>query len=231
MINWTVPDSATTTGKIKVVDSFNGDPIAIEKGTFTIAKSARSLAIIRPTSKDTLTIGSNLPIIWRKQGVAAVDVLLSRNAGANWDTLARNVTDTTYLWKVTAPSSSQCVIKLLPLAGETAPIESDPFVILTQVGVAEQAALSSGVRIALYPNPSQASSDVRVELMLDHSSIVDIEVYDVLGKLVTSSSIPHAVSGSVQTSIDTRGLAAGTYTVRILTDQNVVTSSRLVVAR
>ncbi len=230
-VNWTVPDSATTMGKIKVVDAFNGDPVAIEKGNFTIAAAAKSIQILRPTSKDTLNIGDNLPIRWTKRGVAAVHVLLSRNGGAAWDTLAHSITDTTYLWKVTGPATSQAVIKLLPAAGETVPQESDPFVILTQVGVAMQLVSPDAAIVKIFPNPSQSGDAVRMSLSLLHPSAVQIEVYDVLGKLVRSSSIPYAVSGLVQTSVDTRSLDAGTYTVRVITDKGVATSTRLVINR
>jgi len=230
-VNWTVPDSATTTGKIKVVDTFNGDPIAIEKGNFTIAASAKSIQILRPTSKDTLNIGDNLPIRWTKRGVGAVHVLLSRNGGVSWDTLAHGVTDTIYVWKVTGPATSQGVIKLLPAAGETVPQESDPFVILISVGVSMQPASPDAAIIKIYPNPSPSGDVVRISLGLLHPSAVEIEVYDVLGKLVASNSIPHAVSGSVETSVDTRTLAAGSYTVRVVTDKGIATSARVVIER
>jgi hypothetical protein len=229
-IDWTVPDSATTTGKIKLQSSFDSTVQSIETGTFTIARSAKSFRILRPTSKDTLQINQNFRILWTKQGVPAVNVLLTRNGGIHFDTLARGVTDTMLIWKVNGPSSGAANIVLIATGGETTPVESDPFIILTQVGVAAQPPTSNIASIQLYPNPAQGSNEVRLTLNLTRSTQFNIELYDVLGRLVNSTEIPRPIAGRYETAIDTHGLSAGTYTVRIVTDQGDATSSRLVIA-
>jgi len=73
--------------------------------------------------------------------------------------------------------------------------------------------------ISIFPNPATSNVQIIAEKNIDQ-----IDVYNVLGKLVLSRSAVHAK----ETSINLTALPVGLYTVRVLGDNGVVYSKKLI---
>ena len=71
--------------------------------------------------------------------------------------------------------------------------------------------------VTLYPNPANEYVEIRVD---GDVNVTAMEVYDVYGKLVC---VPDATSA--QTRINVSGLSAGTYFVRVTTEEGVATKT------
>jgi hypothetical protein len=80
-------------------------------------------------------------------------------------------------------------------------------------------------KINVYPNPA---SDV-VAIQLNHltANNITIELYDLTGKLLQTSQI---LQGSTITYFDTRTLYEGTYLIKIINEENVITK-KIVIAK
>lgn len=66
-----------------------------------------------------------------------------------------------------------------------------------------------------YPNPAPAGRDINLEMQLARSGRVDVALYDVLGRRVSTLYTGHKPEGRHRVSIETEGLAAGSYFVRM----------------
>jgi hypothetical protein len=231
--NWTVPDSATTQGKIKLSEvGGSGTAVAIEKGNFTIAKSAHSLTILKPTAKDSIPIGQPVKIVWTKQGFSSVMILYARDFSGKWDTISQSFgTDTAYTWTAVGPATTQAQIRLIPIGVSDVPAQtSDLFTILTSQGVAQTLNAKSSA-LTIYPNPATSASDLHVSFMLNEPGVVSVAVYDLLGRVV-QSAMPHEYSdGVVETSLNAMSLPAGSYIVRVSTQKGFVASERFEVVK
>jgi outer membrane protein assembly factor BamB len=78
------------------------------------------IIVARPKDSEVWATGSRHQIKWFKYGVDSVDILLSTDSGATWDTIAAGITDAdSYLWELPRHTdSNQCVISVLPSDGD-----------------------------------------------------------------------------------------------------------------
>lgn len=84
-----------------------------------------------------------------------------------------------------------------------------------------------GARVELFPNPTNATANLRFELIA--AGEVAVEIYDVTGRMISSRGAS-LTAGSQVVSLDVAELVAGTYVVRLVTEAGAVTRS-LAVAR
>jgi hypothetical protein len=91
-----------------------------------------------------------------------------------------------------------------------------------QVGVDDEPVLDSELRLDAYPNPWGEKLSIQFET--DHVGIVQVEVFDLLGRLVHSGSQPHSGGSG---SYEWRGNDAtpGLYIVRVDDGRNVRSKS------
>ena len=88
----------------------------------------------------------------------------------------------------------------------------------------DEFAVQNGLRV--YPNP--ASDHVRISFTADDNSSVQIEVYDLGGRMVRSFSKDYSASGEHTETIDLNGLATGSYVLKSSIDGKVSASKLLV---
>ncbi len=228
-ITWTVPDSLTTQGKIKLVAV--GDPslVSIEAGTFVIAY-APSIRFLYPVNI-VLHADSTYMVRWTKNAVGGVKLVYYLENGiggyTNPVTIADTITDTLYSW--TTPDTSRIVqLQLIPDKNE-APAASTFDTIEKTVlnGVATHSENSYGLSITdMFPNPATSGEEIKVQYSENPPRPVSIEVLDLLGRIVGEF---HS-DANQSVSLDTRSLASGTYIVR-LSDGTRVVSRRLEIMR
>jgi len=87
----------------------------------------KMIVVTGPVQGEIWATGSKRKIEWTQFGVTSVDILLSKDAGENWQTIAEGITDAnSYLWKLpNRIDSNQCVISVLPSDGDANVISID----------------------------------------------------------------------------------------------------------
>jgi|GEM_PF-3334970 len=76
-----------------------------------------ALDVIAPAGGEYWLTGSERTIRWTAgPGVPAVDVEVSRDGGANWETIASDVTDDTFTWTVTGPTTGAARVRVVDAA-------------------------------------------------------------------------------------------------------------------
>jgi len=97
---WTVPESATTTGKIRVAAAADGSPSDISDGDFTIVAS--TLQLTAPNGGEFLTANSVSQVTWSSTGVVnGVKIAYSIDGGLTWtEVIASTPDDGTFDWTV-----------------------------------------------------------------------------------------------------------------------------------
>ncbi len=133
---WTVPNSPTSTARIKVVarDAANNSGEDQSDANFTIGDfTPPSATLTDPNGGEALVGGSSFPITWSATdnvGVTGIDIFLSFNIGATYDaTIATNEpNDGSFSWTVNnALSTPTCRVKIVAIdaASTTDEDESD----------------------------------------------------------------------------------------------------------
>ncbi|MFA5239344.1 MAG: PQQ-binding-like beta-propeller repeat protein, partial [Phycisphaerae bacterium] len=87
----------------------------------------KMIIVTEPVEGEVWATGSEREIEWTQFGVTSVDILLSTDAGANWQTIAEGITGVaSYLWELPNHiDSNQCVISVLPGDGDANVISID----------------------------------------------------------------------------------------------------------
>jgi hypothetical protein len=104
--------------KVVAVD-FDGDGatdlmVGKEDGNLTFVPGQcvpavpRAVAVADPNGGESIAVGTNVTLSWTKSpSVAAVDIAMSRDDGATWQTIATDVTANWLDWRVTPPGTSR----------------------------------------------------------------------------------------------------------------------------
>ncbi len=215
---------------LAVADKINAGKVSILLSACVSALSD-TLAVTAPAGGELWVTGTRRTIAWsRGAGVPAVDVALSRDGGANWQTLARAVTDTCWAWNVTGPLSRQARIRVFdPAVPAHAAMSDSDFTVLPAALVDAGQAAPAGLALrGLEPNPARRSA--RVSFSLPAPGPARLELLDLAGRRVRSLEL-RGGAGVQQTELD--GLAAlrpGLYLVR-LSQADRSATRKLVVVR
>ena len=93
--------------------------------------------------------------------------------------------------------------------------------------VAADPSTQSAFDLAVWPNPTRGT--VRVQIQSSRVQPVRVEVLDVLGRRVALAFDGRVTDGSVEIPISVASLAPGRYTIRLLSDEDMVTRPLTVV--
>ncbi len=83
--------------------------------------------------------------------------------------------------------------------------------------------------LLLYPNPFNAAA--QVSFLLERSSLVQLDVYDLLGRRVQTVLAGHLSAGSHQTFFDGRHLPSGPYLLSLRAGDRMVATRRVLLVR
>lgn len=116
-IRYTPSDSAITFTTLEIdAESCMGREVYLTGGFPNTPPVERTIKLLTPECKTTLVPGDTFSIRWT--GLLPKDVIqleYSIDNGRNWDTLARNVQDLSYLWTVPNVQSDKCLIRAIQL--------------------------------------------------------------------------------------------------------------------
>ncbi len=234
---WHLPAtiSPTKQGKIKLVEIGGDGIVSIEKGTFSIQPKP-SLALLRPTDKDTARAGQHFKIQWTKFKADTVSKITLTLNGGTAKTIATNIADTSYDWSV-PDTNAFATIQIVPTKSEqdagAAAQTSAQFVILRtfQQGVFDGLTPINNNFIIrdVYPNPAQSGGTMTMRYTIARPSMTTLELFDILGHSVDHQSFYSSMT-SGEFSFPVANLAPGSYILH-MTDGANTASKRIEVVR
>ena len=86
---------------------------------------------------------------------------------------------------------------------------------------------SMSATVNVYPNPTTDNINLQLSMDNEPSGIVEIQVYDIYGKLLEMSEIPHETP-MLTTQIDMSHYASGVYFIKLVTNDNVLAVKKVV---
>ncbi|MBN2009827.1 cellulase family glycosylhydrolase [candidate division KSB1 bacterium] len=184
-----------------------------------------------------LAIGDDLEIGWSTLNwpimpEVPVSLLLSRDGGDQWETIADNVKDDKFSWKVTGPVSDQCVLRIVDNTDENIYIDSPTEFVISNTTAVDQTNASplTFELYSAYPNPFNPSTIISYQLPV--SSDVHLSVYNLNGQLVQTLVTGQQEAGLHQVEwngMDDWGqtISSGVYLYRLQAGNRVSTSKML----
>lgn len=176
---------------LAVTHSTGTDPVAIlpEVCESSVADGIRLLI---PDGGQSWTMASEQTLSWeRDRGVVSVDLELSRDGGARWETLATGLTATHFTWTVTGPPTGSATA-LVRIHDPAAPSRSDqsssPFTIATNVDVAGPGNPRCELRLeGAFPSPTRGP--LAVAFTLPDEAPATLELIDVAGRRLATRAV------------------------------------------
>ncbi len=117
--SWTVPNTLSTTCRVKITNSADASVVASSSSVFTItAYLPPAITLNTPAGAETFTGGFPQMIKWTSVNVTNIKIEFSSDNGATWSTVAASVpaASGSYSWSVPNIDASQCLIRLSDLA-------------------------------------------------------------------------------------------------------------------
>ena len=192
----------------KAFITFNGTTVYGNEQNFTTLDQGQETCAA-PTNVTASNITNNTAdISWTQQGdVTNWDVNYRVAGASSW----YSATTTTNPYTLTGLSEST-TYEVQVIAHCTNGVTSDPSatITLTTVGINDYELNN----VVVYPNPTTGM----IQIQNSESRIQDVEVYDAYGKLLNAVKV-----NDNATSLDLSGYASGTYFVKIMTENGVVT--------
>ncbi len=113
----TISVPAGTSGPLTLSYTITGDQYGASPhsvgGTFTLQPRDPEIELTAPAADEYLAVGQAAQLTWTASQLATVDLDLSRDGGATWESIAAGEpNDGSYDWTVTAPASGTCRIRV-----------------------------------------------------------------------------------------------------------------------
>ncbi len=110
--NWTIPNSVTTTCKVKISDVLEPTMLDTSNNNFTIFKPG--ITVTSPNGSETWRIGTQKTITWTSNNVSNVKIEYSTNNGVDWISISPSVVASlrSYDWTVPNNPSADCLVKI-----------------------------------------------------------------------------------------------------------------------
>lgn len=161
----------------------------VHTGDFAMcASSAATTSVLAPNAGGNFNIGQEMAIQWiAGSAVQTVDVQLSRDNGARWETIARDVTENAFSWTVTPPAAPTCLLRVLDSGLSSRVDTCDVAFAISAGAVAVDPPGMGGVPAvaalsAAWPNP--AHTEARLRLAVPRPAEASLLVYDAVGRRV-----------------------------------------------
>ncbi len=195
-----------------------------ELGNLTDCQLASlDLTLTAPNGGEAWAPGTDKSIQWQSgAGISAVNIQVSRNGSANWETLVENVSGNSWLWDVTGPNSANTFVRVVDAINPARLDESDASFSVDDSATAVEPLPGAPKRYVLGPAvPNPFNPRTRFSFELPAAGPVTLRVHDTSGRLVRTLSAGawfdsgrHRVEWNGK---DDRGasVASGVYSVRM----------------
>lgn len=187
-----------------------------------------NLTVVSPNGGESWPISTAQTITWSKQpGVISVDIDLSRDHGATWQTIATHQTGTSFQWWVTNPQTltPSARIRVSDSRVSRADASNADFTIAPDIRTgAPEPRAAEGLALAVR-NPAVDRLSVRFRLA--ESSSATLEVLDLGGRRVARRSVGGLGAGDHTLEL-ARGIGPGVYLVRLTQGAERITTKAAV---
>jgi hypothetical protein len=180
--------------------------------------ASRTITVTSPNGGETWYGGTERTLTWTKgAGVLKVDVQLSSDGGANWRTLARGLTGTSYSWTATGPTTTQARIRVVESHAAQFADESDAdFTLYDESVLAVDGEAPRLALLGAWPNPARTDLSVALALPAGGSGGT-LELLDLAGRHVAARDLSALGAGRHRVALlEGRALAPGIYLVRLV---------------
>jgi hypothetical protein len=163
-----------------------------------------ALELVSPVGGEGWSPGDEREISWTKgSGVTFVDLQVSRDSGVTWETIARDLTGTSFTWSVTFPNTINARVRVIDSVMRNRTDESgQDFYIGPATAVGEEPVPVDGhFRVSgVRPNPFR--SQVTFQFAVPAAGQVDLTVLDVQGRVVRRKSLAAGSAGAFDMTWD-----------------------------
>lgn len=111
---WSVPNTPSSTCRIRVIDCYNSAVGDTSDFTFTISSSNPTITVTSPNGGETWGASGNQYITWSSFNVANVKIEYSANNGSTWSTVSASTpaSNSSYYWNVPATTTTTGLIRV-----------------------------------------------------------------------------------------------------------------------
>jgi len=122
---WTVPDTPTTDGLVRISDALDDTPLDESDAVFEI--KGQSVTVSSPNGTEIWYVGTSHDIEWTSEGIDDVKIEYSTNGGSNWIEVTASTPAGTgsYPWTVPNTPSPNCLVRILDALDDTPADVSD----------------------------------------------------------------------------------------------------------
>lgn len=224
--NWTVPNTFTSQARVKILDLTDPGIFDVSDGPFTI-QSSKVITVVSPNGGEELEGGSTYEIQWNSTDVEYVKIQYSINNGASWNIVIDSTQSSgAYIWDVPNILTIQGRIKISDI---TIPsiydVSDNSFRINYTTGVHDLNNISTYRLSQNYPNPFNPIT--LIEYSVPEYTYVVLNVYDVLGKLVSTLVSENRAAGNYSVEFSGSDLPSGLYFYNIVTKDFIATKKMI----
>lgn len=125
--NYSVPNTSTTQARIQIKDYYNQNILDASDANFTITQAPPSITLTAPNGGGSYVVGEVYPITWSSVSIATIGIEYSTNNGANWTSIADNITASngSYAWTIPNNPSNQCLVRVYSMTDANLKDESN----------------------------------------------------------------------------------------------------------
>ncbi len=233
---WTVPNTASTTCRVRVSDAAVSTTNDMSNANFTISASVtNSITVTAPNGGENWTVGTSRNITWSYTGtISNVKIEYSTNSGTGWITVTSSVSNSgSYAWTVPNTAATTCLVRVSDAsASATNDVSNASFTISTGggyitaetesnntnatangpvgSGTAVTGSVSSSTDVDYFTFTTGSVGTISVSLSIGTSSDLDWYLYD--------ASLTEKAKGYTTSNPETGSYAnapAGTYYIKV----------------
>ncbi len=154
-----------------------------------------SITVTSPNGGDTLRIGEQTLLTWDSQNIQTdVIVALSRDNGSSFETLATVPNTDSFLWTVTQPAASTCLLQVSTPDGSVIDRSDADFAINFPLGVQDNKLPTDFDLAQNYPNPFNPSTTIRYQLPVNVN--VQLVIINSIGQVIRTLTDGMTLAGS-----------------------------------
>jgi len=123
---WTIPNTPSSTCKVKITSAENGTVFDESNSNFTISE-APNVVLVSPNGGENWLAGSQYSITWNFVNVQKLKLEYSSNNGSDWNSIDSSVTPNlgSYIWTVPNTPSTSCKVRITAMENGPVSDQSD----------------------------------------------------------------------------------------------------------
>ena len=209
VFTWQVPKVNSETCRIRIRDF--SDSLIADESNMNFSIIEQSVTLLTPNGGELFTAGDTIMITWTSAYVENVKLEYSNDGGSDWNTIRYRVEAPlgAYDWIAPDISSTECLVRILDRDSDAADTSDAVFTIQTGSEINMEVYPEIFALQAVYPNPFNPQTTIHFSLPEDCH--VELRVFDVKGKQVTTLANVTFEKGTHRLVWDASEFSSGIY--------------------